>query len=385
MRAFYPTRHDVTATSPRTSTMSQIQSLLVTISPRLAPELLAKLSAAAANVHVYPIKEAAQPSPDVLASVDAIFTTVQGLPAYIADLSKQCPRLRLIQASSSGVTKIVESAGWKALTPQQAAKIAITNASGLHVITIPPWVITTTHMLYLRLNEQYLNAQTKATWIDSLPDHRGQVYAGRTVRGRTVGLLGYGHLGRETARLFKAFGARVIAANTRGTRSPDHGYVIPGTGDPDAQIPEAMFSTSEEASLRQFLQQSDVLVASLPSTPATRGFLSAERLALLPQDAVLINVGRGDVVQTETVLEALNRPLDQRNGPLWGFAADVTDPEPLPDGSPLYTHPRAIITPHLAGDSEGELETATDIAYNNLLRLGASQELLNVVDVAKGY
>lgn len=364
---------------------AKVQSLLVTISPRLEPGLLAKLGKVAEQVHVFPIKEAAQPSAQVLKSVDAIFCTVQGLPPYIADLGKQCPHVRLIQASSSGVTKVVEGPGWKALGPEQAKKITITNASGLHVITIPPWVITTTHMLYLRLSEQYLNAQTKATWIDSMPDHRGQVYAGRTVCGRTVGLLGYGHLGRETARLFKAFGARVIAANTRGTRSKDHGYVIPGTGDPDAAIPEELFSTSDEASLHKFLEQSDVLVASLPSTPATRGFLTAERLARLPRDAVLINVGRGDVVETQVVLAALNKPLDQGNGPLWGFAADVTEPEPLPDGSPLYTHPRAIITPHLAGDSEGELDTATDICYNNLVRLAASEELLNIVDVAKGY
>ncbi|PWN91045.1 hypothetical protein FA10DRAFT_267458 [Acaromyces ingoldii] len=359
--------------------------LLVTVSPRLDKALIARLGEVAERVYSYPVLDKAQPTAEELASIDVVLCDVRGLPKYITDIERQCPRLKLVQASNSGVTNIVQGPGYLGASPGVRQSLTICNASGLHVITIPPYVLTTIHMIYLRLNEQHINAQVHGKWVDQLPDLYGKPYAGRTIRGRTVGLLGYGHLGRETARLLKAYGAHVIAANTRGTRSTDTGYVVPGTGDADATLPEDMYSTSDEASLAAFLARCDVLVSSLPSTPKTRNLLTRQRLALLPRNAVLVNVGRGDVVRTEDILWALDRPLDDGNGPLLGAIVDVTEPEPLEDGHPLFTHPRAIVTPHLAGDSEGELETASDICYNNVMRLLSGDKLLNVVDVEKGY
>jgi phosphoglycerate dehydrogenase-like enzyme len=100
--------------------------------------------------------------------------------------------------------------------------------------------------------------------------------------------------------------------------------------------------------------------------------------ALLPDDAIFINVGRGNLVSSEDLLEALDSNL-------LGVALDVTDPEPLPDNHPLYSHPNAIITPHLAGDAEGEREMATELLVANIERIRKGEKPYNVVRRDKGY
>lgn len=110
---------------------------------------------------------------------------------------------------------------------------------------------------------------------------------------------------------------------------------------------------------------------------------------------MFLNVGRGNLVKSgrpnrangstpaELVAEELIKALD--SGRLLGAAIDVTDPEPLPQGHPLWTHPRCIVTPHLSGDTEGEFDIATDIAIENLTRLAEGRELVNLIDPEKGY
>jgi phosphoglycerate dehydrogenase-like enzyme len=105
------------------------------------------------------------------------------------------------------------------------------------------------------------------------------------------------------------------------------------------------------------------------------------RVALLKQSAIFINVGRGDLISSSELLAALDHSIN----PLFGAAIDVTDPEPLPDRHPLWTHDRCIVTPHASGDTEGEFEIATDIAIENARRIRAGEEVLNRVDLVRGY
>jgi phosphoglycerate dehydrogenase-like enzyme len=101
----------------------------------------------------------------------------------------------------------------------------------------------------------------------------------------------------------------------------------------------------------------------------------------LKPDALFINIGRGDLISSESLLEALE------SGPskLFGIAIDVTDPEPLPDGHALFTHPRVIVTPHTSGDTEGEFDVASDILIENVKRLEAGRSLVNEVKMDRGY
>lgn len=113
--------------------------------------------------------------------------------------------------------------------------IDVSNTSGVHVTSVSPYVLACILNIYHRLPEQLLNQHIKQEWIVDLPDHHGHHYKVRSLMGKTVGILGYGHLGRECARLLKTMGCRILAANTSGKRVQDSGYIIPGTGDYDGE------------------------------------------------------------------------------------------------------------------------------------------------------
>ncbi|EPQ29025.1 uncharacterized protein PFL1_03315 [Pseudozyma flocculosa PF-1] len=365
------------------TTRPKVDTILVTIARELPASCLDQLRTVARQVHCYPAND---PPASVLATATVLFCSIRGLPASVTSLSQQMPKLRLIQLVSAGVDQLLTSPAFDQVDDPVRRGIMVANSSGTHVPTIPPYVFATVVMLYMRLHTQYLNAATRAAWIDDLPNPDGSPYFARSVRGRTVGLLGYGSLGRETARLFGAAGARIIAANTTGQRTKDDGYVIPGTGDVECLLPEHVYSTADEDDMASFLSRCDILVASLPSTAKTRYMLEDRHFRLLPRDAVFVNVGRGDVARSSVLLAALERHADDGNGPLLGLVADVTDPEPLPAGHPLYTHPNAIITPHLSGTAgDEEYRIATDICRVNVKRLAEGKPCLNLVDVSMGY
>ncbi|BEJ10965.1 hypothetical protein CspHIS471_0103870 [Cutaneotrichosporon sp. HIS471] len=340
---------------------------------------LAKVKAAFKEVHYHP--DFVMP-PELLPHVQFLYTAWQGLPG---DLTvHDMPALQHIQLPTAGVdTALRLSSGIRELRDQgNKVKVTFANACGTHALSIPPWIVAMTVNLFHQFQVTLTVAREKQEWRkDYGIDLRGGYYTSRNLYGRTAGLIGYGAIGRETARLLKAFGMRVIAANTNGTRASDPEYVIPGTGDPDSSIPEEMYKTSDPASLDAFLRQCDVLITCVPSTPQTRWLLNRDRLRLLKKDAIFINVGRGDIIKSEDLLAALN---DEEHG-LFGAALDVTDPEPLPTGHPFFTHPRCIISPHLTGNAEGEFEIATDICVANAQRIREGKRPYNLVDLSKGY
>ncbi|WOO80283.1 putative protein in proB 3'region [Vanrija pseudolonga] len=323
---------------------------------------------------------------DILPSIDVMFNTWTGPPGVVSDFA-QTPRLKHVQLCSSGADKAMASAPFQKLV-RDGGKVAgvernvtLANASGTHVLTIPNWVVGMLVNVYHQVPRQIMIARNEQRWAlrPEIDAGGGQYYA-RVTHGRMAGMLGYGQLGRESARLLKAMGMRIVAANTSGKATPQDGYVIPGTGDADGSIPEAYYSTKDAAQTREFLSRCDVLVASLPNTPQTAGWLDEEKLGHLPPNAVFLNVGRGSLVKSEHLLAALDRPSG-----LFGAAIDVTDPEPLPDGHPLYTHPRVIVTPHLSGDTEGEMDIAADVFLRNCARVAEGKEVINRVHFERGY
>ncbi|RSH87377.1 hypothetical protein EHS25_003286 [Saitozyma podzolica] len=365
---------------------------------------------------VYNIGDGLNPNlviPDhVLEEADVWYTNWIGIPGVTS--LDQVPNTKAVQLSSAGANIFLES---RLMASNEARKqIKVCTASGIHVVAIPQYIVANVINVYMSMPLQILAARQEARWdSDNVPPHRSLI-------GKTVGLLvsvqyrltpsptpssglvyptsvqpilsafpetgcrrssrlkGYGHIARETARLLKAFNCEIIAANSSGKRGTDTGYVIPGTGDVQGSIPSEMYSTSDESSFNEFLSRSEILVASLPSTPKTEWLMTKERLARLPADAVFVNVGRGDLVKSSDLLEALNR-----EGGLSGVVLDVTYPEPLPQGHPLFTHPKVIVTPHTSSFVAKYFDLGADLLIKQAEQVRQGKPLLNIVDPEKGY
>lgn len=183
------------------------------------------------------------------------------------------------------------------------------------------------------------------------------------LRGRTLGLIGVGTIGEEIARLATAFGMHVIATRRR----PDLGQ--------STHVAEVLPTSS----LDILLQRSDVLVIAAPLTPETEELIGADEIARLKPGAVLVNVGRARILQTDALIEAL------RSGHLSGAALDVFPKEPLPPDHPLWTCPNVILTPHTSGFRQGHWGDALDLFAENLRRFEQGGQLRFRVMPDLGY
>ena len=224
---------------------------------------------------------------------------------------------------------------------------------------------------------------------------KGQQGRLRTIRdnvGQRFGVLGYGSIGRQAARVFKAMGMNVIAYTASPRTTPeskrDNGFIVPGTGDEDGTIPSAWYSGTDKASLHHFLSQDiDHLLVSVPLTKETTHFLGKEEFAILGRKKAFIsNISRGQILQQDDLIAALKKGADpEQEGGLRGAALDVTDPEPLPEDSALWDAPNCIITPHISGLGVMYAERAFQVLEVNLVRREKGKDLINVVDRKKGY
>ncbi|WWC85179.1 uncharacterized protein L201_000036 [Kwoniella dendrophila CBS 6074] len=359
--------------------MSPLLSNLIITCP-LSPEKLAQVKTHFKSVHHFPPNSKDKVSKELAGKADVFYSNYLGIPDYLE--FEDLPNLKLVQLTSAGANIALKS---PALKSEQARKqITISSASGIHSLSIPQWILSQTVSLYMHLYLQTFNLRTDQKWtreIKQLPKPPPGDFgnSGRTLYGKTAGLLGYGHIARETARLLKAFNVNVIAANSTGEKRKDEGYIIPGTGDEEGIIPSAYYSTNDPESFKTFLSKSDILIASLPSTPQTINLLKDEHFEALPKDAIVINVGRGDLFKSETLIKALD------SGHVSGAALDVTDPEPLPDNHPLFTHPLVTITPHTSSNVKGYFEVGADLLLENVKRIREGGKPINKVDPEKGY
>lgn len=236
---------------------------------------------------------------------------------------------------------------------------------------------------------------------DAQKEHRWAKYGpNQTVYdlvGQRLGVLGYGSIGRQVARVAQAMGMTVLAytATPKDTDEArrDHGFIVPGTGDATGAIPAAWYSGLDAPSLHTFLAQDiDILLVSVPLTPQTTHFLSAEEFSILSRGTaahrdparggkkpVLVNISRGQIVDQQALVSALEE------GVLGGAALDVTEPEPLPKDDPLWSAPNVVVTPHVSGNGAAYVERSLRILEENLGRRARGEGLLNVVDRRRGY
>lgn len=194
---------------------------------------------------------------------------------------------------------------------------------------------------------------------------------------------------RVAARIGKALGLDVIAYTAGPRKTPeskrDHGYIVPGTGDPEGKIPSAWYSGLDKPSLHQFLKQDiDILLIAVPLTPQTKYFLGAEEFEILgKKNAFVVNIARGAIVKTDDLIKALKK--SPGDGGLRGAALDVTDPEPLPEDSELWDLENVAITPHVSGLGTTYAQRSFAILEQNLTNIAEGKPLINVVDRKKGY
>jgi phosphoglycerate dehydrogenase-like enzyme len=262
------------------------------------------------------------------------------------------PALRWVQLSSAGADHMI---GQGLFT--RRPDLIVTTASGIHAIPIGEHVIGMI-LAFARGFPTALRNQQAGQWVRYRTDE---------AHGRTVGLIGYGPIGRRIAHLAHALGMEVRVLRRSGA--------TPHEGD-DAE-PVARFYGPEE--LPALLGASDYVVLAAPLTGETRGLIDAAALRAMRPTAVLINIGRGPLVVQPDLIAALEA------GTIAGAGLDVTDPEPLPAGSPLWHLPNVLITPHLAGSNPLYNARATALFCDNLRRYLAGAPLHNQVDPARGY
>lgn len=177
----------------------------------------------------------------------------------------------------------------------------------------------------------------------------------------------------------QALGMRVTCATRTGHPTPIKGYLLPHTGDHDGHIPAKWYTTTSADSLAEFYATADVVVNSLPATDETRGFVGEDAFRRMKDDAVFVNIGRGDTVDQETMIRALEAGLQEPatgveksgkgNLRIGAASLDVTTPEPLPADNKLWRLSNVLLTPHMSGGSELYWYRVTDLASINAVRV----------------
>jgi len=269
----------------------------------------------------------------------------------LTDLPDLAPNVRWVQASGAGIGQLVHRMGYAERMPNTV----ITTASGVHARPLSEFVIMVMLMFsrnIFRIQEQ----QARKHW---------ERLAGTDLAGRTLGIIGMGHIGVDVARMSRPFGLRIV-----GTKRQIAGI------DPRSLSLDELYSPPD---LDKVLRQAEFLVLCAPHTYETENLIAARELALMPKGAVIINIARGAEINEPDMIEAL------RSGHLGGAALDVFAEEPLPVTSPLWDMPNVLISPHSASTSDRENERITNLFCANLRRFLNGEPLNNILDPERLY
>ena len=201
----------------------------------------------------------------------------------------------------------------------------------------------------------------------------------------TRGVLGYGAIGRQCAKLGVALGMEIFAFTRSERATPasrkDDSFHLPGMGDPDGLLPTRWFHGTSREAVNEFLSQGlDLLVVSLPLTPESTKILNREQFEILAKKKTFVaNIARGKLIDTDALVDALE------TGKVRGAALDVTDPEPLPAGHPLWKAPNVFITPHVSWQTPHYWVRCMKVLDVNLKRLSIGERPINLVNKEINY
>jgi phosphoglycerate dehydrogenase-like enzyme len=280
-----------------------------------------------------------------------------GIPGDSADalaelLGGRHPALRWVHATSAGAGELVRGAG---LDRDALERVVVTTSSGVHAVPLAEFAVG--GLLAIAKDLPGLaTAQRARSW----PTVRQPL---RELRGQTLVLVGLGEIGREVARLGKALGMRTV-----GVRR--------GKGGPPPPFTDEVHGGDR---LPELAGRADAMVVSLPLTDETAGLLDRATLKRLPPACIFVNVGRGGVVDEAALVDAL------RERRIAGAVLDVFATEPLPPGSPLWTLPNVLVSPHAAALSEHENERIVELFVANLRRFLDGEPLANAVEPGVWY
>ena len=278
---------------------------------------------------------------------------------YPAGSIRIAPRLRGVRL----VLSLMAGTEW--IPGAMGPHVTICNARGAHNVSTAEWTVASI-LAMLKYFPFYLDVQRSGQWNRRF--EAGARYAAITgdarpiyppvmveeLTGKTVLLVGYGAIGKEIERMLAPFDVDLL----RVARSARPNPLVHAVGDLDGLLPRA-----------------EIVVLILPSTAESHRLIGARQLALLPQGALLVNAARGPVVDTDALVDAL------QSGKIRA-ALDVTDPEPLPEGHPLWSCPNLLITPHVAGSSPQFAPRSLRVAADELRRYMNGEPLHNVVQAA---
>jgi phosphoglycerate dehydrogenase-like enzyme len=240
-----------------------------------------------------------------------------------------------------------------------ASRVVLTSARGVRARAIAEHVLGVTIALARQL-PLVLRHQSAHHWALNELEAGGAI---RVLQGRRMAIVGLGAIGLEVARIATPFGMRVSAIRKRA----------------DQVAPSSVEEVLPPAQLSELLARSDVVVLSAPLTPETRELIGPAVLGRIKRGALLVNVGRGRLIDDDAVIQAL------KDGRLGGAALDVFSKEPLDPASPYWDLPNVIVSPHISGAMEDYWTPLVALFSENLRRLEAGRPLLNVVDKGAGY
>ncbi len=279
-----------------------------------------------------------------LARADAVLCWWRGRDALDPILAA-APQVRWIHASAAGLDHLV--------SPALAASSAIvTNSRGVYGEALGEYVVAA--MLYFVKDLARLrDAQARRAW---------EPFESERLAGKVLGIVGYGDIGAAIAQRATALGVQVLAHRRRPERS---------AGDPHV--------ARVVSNLRDVIAPADFVAVAAPLTPETRHMLGAEQLSWMRPGAVLINVGRGELIDEPALIDALRRRA------IRGAALDVFETEPLPASHPFWSMPQVLLSPHSADRVDGWLDQTMALFLDNLGRFVRGEPLDNVVDPRRGY
>jgi phosphoglycerate dehydrogenase-like enzyme len=287
---------------------------------------------------------------ELLDQAEVLFGIPDDSSAGLAEVAG-LPRLRWVHATSAGAGEVVRTAK---LPAEALERVTITTSSGVHAIPLAEFAILGVLAIAKEL-PRFAEDQRARSW----PELRQPL---RELDGQTLFLIGLGEIGRETARLGKAFGMRTVGIRRSQGPPPEHVDEVHG---PDR--------------LAELAGRADAMVVSLPLTEETAGIIDRATIGRLPPSCIFVNVGRGGVVDEPALIEAL------RERRIAGAALDVFATEPLPQDSPLWDLPNVLVTPHAVALSARENERIVELFVANLRRYLDGEPLAKVVEPGVFY
>ncbi len=342
--------------------MPDSQTIEILITVPVSEELLTQLRGLLRRINVTAIQANGVndiPS-ETWAQTEVLYT------AHLIPKPEQVPALKWLQFHYAGIDRFLDEPLLK------KDRLLITTLSGAAVSQVAEHTLAMMLALGHKL-PALMASQKKAEW----PRDRFERFAPFELRGKTAGIVGYGSIGRQVARLLQPFGVTVLATKRNVMNPSDPGYIFSeGIGDPNGDFVTRLYPAE---ALRSMARECHFLIVTVPLTLETTELIGETILQAVQPGAFLIDVSRGGVVSHSSLVKAL------QNGRLAGAGLDVFPQEPLPASSPLWAMPNVIITPHVSAGSLHYTERAMTLFSENLLRYQGGLTLYNLVDRQRGY